>query len=159
MSRPACVTDYQGLYATNYYAHGAGAASFDTERLPPIIAATEAEFGGAVLDIGGGSGLLAQLLTPLGVKAFTVDAADRQATDFRRIDLSRHDPAEADDIRRHVTGAVGDRWLATCFDVAEHIDREHLADFLLNLSVLAPLAAVLSISTRPSSKETAFTRR
>jgi hypothetical protein len=154
--RPACVTNYDSLYARGYYAHQAGAASFDVARLPPIIAAAAARHGGRVIDIGGGNGGLAACLAGSGIATMTLDAAAREGPGYIRLDLSRHDPALIETIRRIIAAELGPTWLATCLDVAEHIDPEHLGDFLLNISVLVESEAIISISTRPSSAGNRF---
>ena len=154
--RFACVTDYVRLYERNYYAHNPGMASFDVARLPAIVAAAATGCGGRVLDIGGGSGLLAKTLTAIGVGAFTLDAAEREAPDFARVDLARFDAVLIANLRQRIRSALGDAYLATCFDVAEHIDLEHLADFALSLAALVDRDCILSISTRPSSAANRF---
>jgi len=156
MQRTACTTDYQGLYAANYYAHSPDSASFDVTVAPYVFAALAADCGNAALDLGGGSGLLVRLLNELGVKGFAVDAADRADKAFLRMDLSVYDREKLDTALRRISGHIGDTWFVTCLDVAEHIDREHLADFLLNLAALTPRRAVVSISTRPSSLANRF---
>ena len=49
-----------------------------------------------------------------------------------------------------IKNLVGEEWLATCFDVAEHMDIEHLSNFLRNLHLLVNKYGLISISTRPS---------
>lgn len=156
MQRTACTTDYRGLYAANYYAHSPNSASFDVDVAPHVIAGLAIDCGNAALDLGGGSGLLVHLLGKLGVKGFAVDAVDRADEAFLRMDLSIHDREKLDAALRRISGHIGHTWFVTCLDVAEHIDREHLADFLLNLSALTPRRAVVSISTRPSSQANRF---
>lgn len=156
MPRMACTTDYQGLYAANYYAHTHNSASFDANVAPRVFARLAADCGNAALDLGGGNGLLVRLLAELGVKGFGIDAADRADEAFLRMDLSVHDGQKLDAALRRVVAHIGDTWFVTCLDVAEHIDREHLADFLLNLLALTPRRAVVSISTRPSSQANRF---
>lgn len=147
----AATTNYAHLYARGYYAHAAGATSFDIARLPPIVAATSARHGRRVLDIGGGNGALAGALNCQGVRTLTLDAAQREAPDFLHCDLAKHNADTARDMRKQVVERLGESYLATCFDVAEHIDVEHLADFLLNLAALVDQELLLSLSTRPSS--------
>lgn len=156
MLRTACTTDYHGLYAANYYAHSPNSASFDVNVAPRVFAGLAADCGNAALDLGGGSGLLVRLLGELGIKGFAVDAADRSDEAFLRMDLSVHEREQLDAALRRISGHIGGTWLVTCLDVAEHIDREHLAAFLLNLSALTPRRAVISISTRPSSQANRF---
>lgn len=149
-----CNADYVRLCERYYYPHSSGMASFDIARLPAIVAAAAASLGGCVLDIG--SGLLAETLGAMGVRAFTLDAAAREAPDFARVDLACFDAVLIADLRQHIQSAIGDAYLATCFDVAEHIDLEHLADFALTLAALVDRDCILSISTRPSSAANRF---
>lgn len=150
-SRPACVTDYEHLYARGYYAHAAGATSFDLARLPTLVADDAVRLGGVVVDLGGGNGELGRALNDHGVRSITIDAADREGSDYIRLDLSRYDPSDAEAVRRRIAARLGETYLATCFDVAEHIDIEHLGQFLLNIAALIENECLISISTRPSS--------
>lgn len=152
----ACLTNYEHLYARGYYAHEAGATSFDIEQLPPIVARLSALFGNRLLDIGGGNGMLAAELQKLGVRGATIDAADREAPGYFRFDMASHDPGAAAELRRRLTNDLGEIYLATCFDVAEHIDIEHVPDFILNLAALISGDCLISISTRPSSAANRF---
>lgn len=152
----AATTDYEHLYGKGYYAHAAGSTSFDTAQLPEIVAGRAAEFNHAVLDIGGGNGVLGQALGARGIRTLTVDAADRAASDYIRCDLATHGPVVANDLHQRVVENIGETYLSTCFDVAEHIDIEHLADFVLNLGALVDSQLLLSVSTRPSSAANRF---
>lgn len=147
----SAVTNYAHLYSRGYYAHAAGVASFDVSRLPPIVAATASRHGCRVLDIGGGNGALAMALEGHGVQALTLDAAQREAPDFIHFDLAKYHAVTACRTRDLVVERLSETYLATCFDVAEHIDIEHISDFLLNLAALADQELILSVSTRPSS--------
>lgn len=150
-SRSACVTDYEHLYARGYYAHADGATSFDVARLPALVAQRSSMFGRAVLDLGGGNGELGRALSDYRVKTLTIDAADRQEADYIRLDLSRYDPQTVEIVRRRIYAYLGDAYLSTCFDVGEHIDLEHIGQFILNTAALVDRECVISISTRPSS--------
>jgi hypothetical protein len=151
--RYGCVTDYDAVYASNNYAHSAGSASFHLQAfgrrlLREVAALTDHR---SFLDIGGGNGALAAALGDLGAQCFTLDAQDREAEGYRRVDLSVFDAAAIRNVLDAVRGHIGDRHVATCFDVAEHIDLEHLSGFLLNLNALTRQDLIISISTRPSS--------
>lgn len=151
--REACITDYAAVYARDYYAHREGASSFQKEefgkKLLEEVGELQEDIG--FLDIGGGNGTLADILKDLGHNCFTIDAQDRDGMNYHRVNLSVFDPA----ISAKITGIVTDRfrngYVATCFDVAEHIDIEHLPDFLLNLNAFTQRDLFISISTRPSS--------
>jgi len=156
MAKPACITNYEALYARNYFAHQAGSTSFDAERLPPILAEWAQACGGALVDIGGGNGTLARLMGRFGVRAMTVDAADREEDFYIRHNMAVHSPEEAHGLRSRIVATLGEHYFVTCFDVAEHIDLEHLPDFILNFATIVPSAGLISISTRPSSAANRF---
>ena len=154
--RYSCVTDYGSLYAQNYFAHDTGSTSFDLASVPEMVASLAQDHGDALLDLGGGNGVLAALLRDRGLKAFTVDAADREEEHYAYYDLACHHPEVVGMLLSRLQAPLGLNWLVTCLDVAEHIDREHLADFLLNLRHLTTRDCIISISTRPSSMGNRF---
>lgn len=154
--RYSCVTDYESLYARNYFAHDDRSTSFDLTSLPNLVGSLAPDHGMAVLDLGGGNGVLAALLGDRGFKAFTVDAVDRQHEHYARHNLASHDPDALGLLLSRLRASLGPTWIVTCLDVAEHIDREHLADFLLNLGHLTTGDCIISISTRPSSMGNRF---
>jgi hypothetical protein len=154
--RPACIADYESCYGHTYYGHKAGAAFFDVARLPPIVAAIAAYYGGKVLDIGGGNGVLASELLRYGVQTLTVDVAGRPTAGYIQVNLAHHDAREIGQVRRDISAYLGEKYFCTCLDVAEHIDIEHVADFLLNLSILVQRECLVSISTQPSSAANRF---
>lgn len=156
MANPACITNYEALYARNYFAHQAGSTSFDATRLPPVLAERARATGNALVDIGGGNGTLAKLMAPFGVRCLTVDAADREEPGFIRHNLAAHSPEAAAELRSRIVAALGETYFATCFDVAEHMDIEHLPDFILNLATIIARAGIVSVSTRPSSAANRF---
>ena len=149
--RYSCVTDYGSLYAQNYFAHDTQSTSFDLASVPDMVASLAHDHGDALLDLGGGNGILAALLRDRGLKAFTVDAADREQENYAHYDLASHNPEAVGMLLSGLHASLGLKWIVTCLDVAEHIDREHLADFLLNLRHLTTRDCIISISTRPSS--------
>lgn len=151
MTRPACITHYDALYASGYFAHQDGVTSFNVQGLPPIAAEMARSSGNKLVDIGGGNGAFVKAIADYGVKGLTVDAADREAEDFIRHDIASYAPESASALRRRIVARLGENYLVTCFDVAEHIDVEHLPDFILNLATLVTRRSLISISTRPSS--------
>ncbi len=154
--RYSCVTDYGSLYAQNYFAHDTQSTSFDLASVPDMVASLAQKHGDALLDLGGGNGVLATLLRDRGLKAFTVDAADREQEHYAHYDLASHNPEAVGMLLSRLHASLGLNWIVTCLDVAEHIDREHLADFLLNLRHLTTHDCIISISTRPSSMGNRF---
>jgi 2-polyprenyl-3-methyl-5-hydroxy-6-metoxy-1,4-benzoquinol methylase len=154
--RYSCVTDYHSLYAQNYFAHDTQSTSFDLVSVPEMVASMAQDRGKALLDLGGGNGVLAAVLRDRGLNAFTVDAADWEQPHYARYDLASHDPEAVDMLLSRLRAPLGPNWIVTCLDVAEHIDREHLADFLLNLRHLTTCDCIISISTRPSSMGNRF---
>ena len=151
--RYACVTDYEAVYAETYFAHVKGAASFgDVSFLEELLRELRALSDmPSVLDVGGGNGALADALESEGVRCITIDAANREEDGYRQFDLSRFDEGELDSVGRLASNRFPAGHITTCFDVAEHIDSEHLPDFLMNLHELTTEYLFLSVSTRPSS--------
>ncbi len=156
--RSACVTHYEALYGRHYYAHKAGESSFGGGGFVGKLLARVSEDAPncGFLDIGGGSGLLAQALKQSGRRCFTIDAQERASESFRQVDLACVDDAVLQEIRSAAQAWSGLGYVATCLDVAEHIDPEHLADFLINLNELTAHYLIISISTRPSSRSNSF---
>jgi hypothetical protein len=147
----ACTTDYARLYSSGYYGHDQGVTSFSRNTIPPIVAAMAKKHGSKVLDIGGGNEALADALAAIGVTTFTVDAASRTGPRYQQLDLTSCDRPQLSRVCARVTESIGSKYLSTCFDVAEHIDIEHLPSFLFALSSLTPGECLFSVSTRPSS--------
>lgn len=156
MARPACITSYEALYARNYFAHQAGSTSFSAEHLPPILAERARACGNGLVDIGGGNGTLARLMGRFGVQGMTVDAADRQDDYYVRHNMAAWSAEDAQQLRGRIVATLGEHYFLTCFDVAEHIDLEHLPDFILNLATIIASQGLISISTRPSSAANRF---
>ncbi|MFD2651099.1 capsular polysaccharide export protein, LipB/KpsS family [Brucella rhizosphaerae] len=153
----ASVTNYEKLYAQNYYAHQSDSTSYDVERFPRLLRQLAAELSVAsLLDIGGGNGKLSQIWREGGGKAASLDYYDNPEAFCKKFDLSRNDGDKTSEIFTFLSGALGKSWISTCLDVAEHIDNEHLADFMLNLKSITGKALVISISTRPSSQANSF---
>ena len=151
-NRFSCVTDYKHLYGIGYYGHSAGVSSFHFAAIPSLVASYVRRFRArGILDFGGGSGFLGKALDHYGVKSFTADAMDRDDLNYLKFDASIHNEAETDRLKNATLKAIGGRYILTCFDVAEHIDPEHVADFVLNLARLIEEYGIISISTRPSS--------
>lgn len=155
--RYASETDYEGLYATAYFAHAPDASSFDQVKLPAELAAfcAKQQFG-VVVDIGAGSGLLARLLANFGLVCLEVDVVDREAPSYVRFDMSQDDPNGLLALTQRPELNCGQRVLLTSFDMAEHVDIEHVPNFIWNLSAIVRTDAIVSISTRPSSQANAF---
>lgn len=150
----ASTTHYESLYATDYFGHSENAASFDTARLPPLLARLCAELSTRrMLDVGGGSGLLRRLMAAHDVEVTVADYAP-PGDDGLRLDLSA--PVEGARLEAEVRARTGGAHLTTCFDVLEHLDPEHLAAALANLNALVADRLLASISTRPSSRDNRF---
>lgn len=150
-SKYACVTDYEHLYGKDYYAHAQGSGSFDVASLPKIVSSLAKQFNSRLLDVGGGNCLLAEMLEPESISTFTVDAARQERPNYATVNLASFCNESISDIRKKVESAIGGGYLTTCFDVAEHIDIEHICEFVLNLILLIDKVCIISISTRPSS--------
>lgn len=73
----ASVTNYEKLYAQNYYAHQSDSTSYDVERFPRLLRQLADELGvDSLLDIGGGNGKLSQIWRNGGGKAASLDYYD-----------------------------------------------------------------------------------
>lgn len=153
----ASVTNYEKLYAQNYYAHQSDSTSYDVERFPRLLRLLAGELGvDSLLDIGGGNGKLSHIWREGGGKAASLDYYDNPEAFCKKFDLSRNDESKTSEVSSFLSNTLGKTWVSTCLDVAEHIDNEHLADFMLNLKCITGKALVISISTRPSSQANSF---
>jgi hypothetical protein len=153
----ASVTNYEKLYAQNYYAHQSDSTSYDVERFPRLLRQLADELGvDSLLDIGGGNGKLSHIWREGGGKAASLDYYDNPEAFCKKFDLSRNDDSKTSEVSSFLSSSLGKSWVSTCLDVAEHIDNEHLADFMLNLKSITGKALVISISTRPSSQANSF---
>lgn len=147
------VTDYAALYGTGYFAHQPEASSFDQQSLPRIIAefCRENQIAGLV-DIGAGNGLFGRIIRENGIDCIDVDVTERDDAHFIKCDFSRDDAAALATIKQRCSAQFGKSVLVTSFDMAEHVDLEHIADFIYNFSEIVEHEAIISISTRPSSR-------
>lgn len=149
----ACVTDYDAIYNDAYRHRRGEATSFDRSVLPALIAEFGREVGcRRILDVGGGQGNLARDLAAFGMDGTTLDYGAPPGADIMPFNLGRHQPSAVEAVLRHLSPERGD-YLTTCFDVLEHIDREHVADALQNLASLTRRYLLVSISTRPSIQD------
>ncbi len=151
MPKFACVTDYQKNYSTGYFGHAPGSTSFNDAAIPGLIAEI-CGAGRGVVDLGGGNGALRDRLATFGIRCLTVDPGAATGEDFITADLSIADQDAVERLRDDIRSRLGRPYLATCLDVAEHIDIEHVADFVFNLRTVVDTEIVLSVSTRPSSQ-------
>jgi hypothetical protein len=146
----ASVTDYAAIYTDAYRMRQGEHTSFDRSVLPPQIA----EFARSVdcrraLDVSGGQGNLGRELCALGIKTVTTDFGVLPGSEVIRFNLGEYEEGQIDRVLRAVNPDAGP-FLTTCFDVLEHIDREHVAAAIHNLSRLTDRFLLLSVSTRPS---------
>ncbi|WP_445785132.1 methyltransferase domain-containing protein [Sphingorhabdus sp.] len=155
--RFATVTNYEMLYGENYFAHSPGSPSFAVDAVPRLIADyCKKNSIGAVLDLGAGNGIFGSILREYGLSCIDIDVTNRNDEHFIRCDVSKNYTSEIDEIKNYCSEEIGPGYLVTCFDMAEHVDVEHIPDFIYNLSQLVQDEAVLSISTRPSSRANMF---
>lgn len=127
--RYATVTDYDSLYGTGYFAHDAGASSFAQQVVPDLIARFCADQSiDAVLDVGSGNGIFGSILRGQGLPCIDIDVMHRQDENFVRCDLSRNDSEAIARIKALCAERGYARHLLTSFDMAEHIDAEHIGD-------------------------------
>jgi 2-polyprenyl-3-methyl-5-hydroxy-6-metoxy-1,4-benzoquinol methylase len=70
----ASKTDYASLYTADYFGKHSGIASFDVNKFPRDLAKVCEEIGCIhVVDVGSGSGILAESLRELGLQVFACD--------------------------------------------------------------------------------------
>lgn len=155
--RYATVTDYDSLYGTGYFAHDAGASSFAQHVVPDLIARFCADQSiDAVLDVGSGNGIFGSTLRAQGLPCIDIDVMDRQDENFVRCDFSRNDNEAIARIKALRAERGYARYLLTSFDMAEHVDAEHIGDFIYNVHETVMDDAIISVSTRPSSRANMF---
>ena len=154
----ASVTDYTAVYNDGYRNRRGSRTSFDIRVLPTLLASFCREIGvSALLDVSGGQGRLAEALGGLGIVALTTDIAAAPGRPVIAFDLSRYSEADVVRVRQEVDRAFrGAPFVASCLDVLEHIDREHVFAAVRNLAGLTAHRLVVSISTRPSSRDNLF---
>ncbi|MBT2321958.1 hypothetical protein J7E62_06275 [Variovorax paradoxus] len=152
----ASKTDYSKLYSPAYFGKAQGVASFDAGSFCENLV----QFCGAkrimhVVDVGSGSGALAQHLRKAGLDVLSCDF-EPATVDSIHFDLSgRNDDAE--EIHRRIHERTGGcPWLVTCLDVLEHIDAEDVFAAVRNLHIICSGYLIASISTRPSSRDNRY---
>ena len=149
----ATITDYNALYKVGYFAHSPKASSFDQKGLPGTIAKFCQDLAiDTVVDVGSGNGIFGEILRQKGLKCIDIDIADRQDGYFVNFDISKRDDIELSNIKKIIEQSCDKNILIVSFDMAEHIDLEHLPDFIYNFSELILKEGLISISTRPSSR-------
>lgn len=154
----ASITDYAAVYDQAYRASRGDHTSSDAAVLPSLVMSFCCASGcGALLDVSGGQGRLRTLAEEAGLRALATDLVADPERGVLALDLAGFDGAAVGRLReaaaRHFAGT---RHLTTCFDVLEHVDREHLAAALRSLWELADRIVVASVSTRPSSRDNRF---
>ncbi|QIG48823.1 hypothetical protein G5V57_14465 [Nordella sp. HKS 07] len=92
------------------------------------------------------------MLREQGIESVTTDVSALPGSEVISFDLSRFSEAAVDDILQAIDPTKG-AYLTTCFDVLEHIDREHVSDAVSNLQRLTNRYLAVSISTRPSAHD------
>jgi hypothetical protein len=154
----ASVTDYTAVYNDGYRHRRGSHTSFDIRLLPPLLASLCWEAGiSALLDVSGGQGRLAEALSGLGISALTTDVAAAPGRPVIAFDLSRYSEADIARVRQESQRCFsGAPYVTSCLDVLEHIDPEHLCAAVRNLASLTARLLIVSISTRPSSRDNLF---
>lgn len=153
IDKPATITGYQKLYGSGYFAHAPNASSFDQDGLPSAIIryCRGGQYSG-IIDVGAGNGLLGCLMREAGFKCLDVDVTCRSDDNFVHCDFSSHDAGAISRINRWSLEECDSGALVTSFDMAEHVDPEHISNFVYNLSEITKSDALISVSTRPSSR-------
>ena len=151
--------DYEGLYAHDYFGHDAGATSFRAcfhERL----AALAAELGCVgLVDVGSGNGELVHRVRPLGLPGLALDLRGDEEAGVLPFNLIGTDPAPARELLPEIASRLNlgeAEHLTTCLDVLEHIGRPGMSAALANLADLAGRWMLVSVSTRPSSRDNLY---
>jgi 2-polyprenyl-3-methyl-5-hydroxy-6-metoxy-1,4-benzoquinol methylase len=154
----ASVTDYTAVYNEGYRDRRGSQTSFDIRVLPTLLASFCREVGvSALLDVSGGQGRLADALGGLGIGVLTTDLAAAPGRPIIAFDLSRYSEADIARVRQEAERTFGGApHVTSCLDVLEHIDREHVFAAVRNLASLTARLLVVSISTRPSSRDNLF---
>ncbi|WP_299357071.1 hypothetical protein [uncultured Shimia sp.] len=147
----ACVTDYEALYNDAYRARRGEHTSFDRSVLPSLVAEKSLGLGCKKhLDVSGGQGNLGRDLAELGITTTTTDIGALPGSPVLPFNLAVSDDSATRRVLNEIH-ATDDSYLTSCFDVLEHIDREHVAAAVHNLATLADQHLIVSISTRPSA--------
>ena len=147
----ASVTDYAAIYNDAYRLRRGAHTSFDRTVLPPLIAEYCHQIGcSRLLDVSGGQGGLGRELQMHGIESVTTDFGSLEGSGVITFNLSEFEQSQHDCVLRAINPERG-AYLTTCFDVLEHIDREHVAGAVYNLANLTDEFLVVSISTRPSA--------
>jgi hypothetical protein len=159
MSRPvskseqACIADYSPSDRFCNHDYVAASTSLDQETFSKLMIAVCSRLGvDAVADLGRGKGRLSHSWREQRRPVVWLGYRDISHDSDYFYDLSRYQPQTAHDAQEFIRSKIGFQWISTCVGVAEHVDIEHLADFLFNLRSLAQSYLVLSVSTRPSSR-------
>jgi 2-polyprenyl-3-methyl-5-hydroxy-6-metoxy-1,4-benzoquinol methylase len=151
--RYATVTNYNALYGTGYFAHDADSASFNKDVVPRVVADICKSLGiNAVADVGAGNGMFGKILKSQGVNCVDIDVNNRNDDNFIYFDISGKNQDKVVEVAEICSGKFPCGYIVTSFDMAEHVDLEHLPDFLYNFAEIIQDHAVISISTRPSSR-------
>jgi hypothetical protein len=154
----ASITDYAAVYDHGYRERRGAHTSFDISLLPTLLSDFCRNAGATtVLDISGGQGRLAEALSRFGIRGVTTDIASVPDQPVVEFDLARYSETDVTRVREAVGRiSAGLPYVTCCLDVLEHIDREDMVAAVRNLAGLCERLLVLSISTRPSSRDNLF---
>ncbi|MGU3422389.1 hypothetical protein [Methylobacterium sp. D54C] len=103
-----------------------------------------------LLDVSGGQGGLGKELKAFDIETTTTDYGALPGSPVLKFSLAEYDITQIKSILQKVSEG-GDTFVTTCFDVLEHIDKEHVSAAVYNLYSLTHKFLVVSISTRPSA--------
>lgn len=149
----ASKTNYAKLYSAEYFGKSDGAASYNGSDFEHVfLEFCKAHAIKALVDVGTGSGKLKQTAIAAGMTVFSCDfdPVEKEAFHF---DLSSGDLSHAAVLHARIDGLIGSsEYVTTCLDVMEHIDIEDVSNALFNLREVTKDFAIVSISTRPSSR-------
>ncbi|MBE0701577.1 MAG: hypothetical protein IH582_00080, partial [Afipia sp.] len=149
----ACITDYPAIYNDAYRERRGDHTSFDRNVLPPLLLDfCKSRHLKRHLDISGGGGGLRDAMKQSGIETFVTDISADPSRAILELNLSQYDDESVERVRRSVNFGISPH-LTTCFDVLEHIDKEHISAAARNLFELTERYLIVSISTRPSIRD------
>ncbi|KAB2777289.1 capsular polysaccharide export protein, LipB/KpsS family [Brucella anthropi] len=155
--RTACVTNYENLYIQGSAIQRPDQTCSYVEEFPVLLRRLARDLDiDNLLTIGGGNRSLVETWRAAGRKAISLGCKDKLLSYSKNFDLSLNTPTQSMATVDFLRANLGANWITTCLDVAEQIDSEHLADFLLNLRVVTGSYLLISVKTCPSLQANLF---
>lgn len=147
--------DYEKTYDSTYFGHSNSTTSFSSNLVGALVGYCRTNSIKSVLDISGGNGELSKRLNERNLNSIYTDYVYRPGC--IEFDLTSSDADTVGHIKSSALSALGQQnYLATCLDVLEHLDIEHIPPALRNIFELTDDYIIASISTRTSSDDNRF---